>query len=475
MATTSSVSGTTGTIQFSNLSGFDSTSIISALMDEAAQPQNALKSSVAAEQNQISVLQTLNSAIAGLLTSTDGFTTGSTWTQMTATSSNNAVTVSASGGATAANIAVSVIATAKPAEIDFTSTVASPSAVIVPPNSDPSKNVLDITLPDGSTKQISTGDGKLSTIVANMNALRGSDGKPLLNASAVAIGNGQYSLLVTAANTGAGTLSISDPQGNSFFAAANSISTAGRDASITVGAGLTLTSSSNTFKNVLNGVDITLSAGAATGATSQISVSDNGASRANAIKAFVAQINDVLSSIQTATSYGTISTESGGTSVGAGALAGDPTLRDISTQLVNTIFAPGNTISLANMGLSVDRDGALTFDSDAFQAAYQADPQGVTAAFTGPDGWVKRVASVATVTSNASSGTISGMISSMKDEIAVKNDSIAQWDDRLAMKRASLEAIYTNLQTVLTNMQSQSSWLSTALSSLDSGWSQNSK
>jgi flagellar hook-associated protein 2 len=472
MATTS-VSGTSGTIQFNNISGLDTASIISAVMASEAIPQNRLKASVAAEQNQVTALQTLNSAIAALLTSTDGFTTGSTWTQMTATSSNTGVTVSASGGATAANFAVTVVNTAKAAEVDFTSTAASTGTVVVPPSSDPSKNVLDITMPDGSTQQISTGDGKLSTIVTNLNALKGTDGKPLLNANAVAVGNGKYSLMVTSANTGAGSLTITDPQGNSFFDAANTLSTAGRDAQITVGNGLTLTSSSNTFTNVTNGVNVTLGASVAVGATSQISVADNGASRANAIKAFVSQINDVLTSINKATSYGTISTESGGTSVGAGALPGDPTLRDIATQLVNTIFAPGNKISLGNMGLSVDRDGALTFDATAFQTAYQADPQGVTAAFTGSDGFIKRVAAVATNTSSASSGVISGMITSMNDEIKMKNDNIAVWDDRLAMKQASLETMYTALQTTLTQMQSQSSWLSSALSSLDSGWTQN--
>ena len=471
--TTSSVSST-ATIQFSGLaSGLDTTSIISSLMAVESQPQTILKNSVAAEQSQVSALQTLNSSIAALLTTTDGFTTGSTWTQMAATSSNAAVTVSASGTATPTSLAVTVLATAKAAEVDFTATASSLDAVVVPPTGDPTKDVLNIGLPDGSTATISTGDGKLSTIVANLNALKGSDGKQLLNASAVSVGSGQYSLMVTAANSGAGSLSITDPQGNAFFDHSTTVSTAGQNAKISIGSGLTLTSTSNTFTNVVNGVNITLAANAAAGTASQVTVADNGASRASALNAFVGQLNSILTSISSATSYGTISTESGGTSTGAGLLPGDPTLRGIATQLVNTIFAPGNKISLANMGLSVDRDGALTFDSAAFQAAYQADPQGVTAAFTGPDGFVSRVASVATTATDATTGTISTMISSMNDEISAKNDSIAQWDDRLAMKRASLETIYTNLETTLSSLQSQSSWLTSALSSLDSGWTQN--
>ena len=78
-------------ISFSGLaSGLDTSSIISQLMSVESQPQTDLKNRVATEQTQVSALQGINTALAALASSADSFTTGSTWTQLAATSSNAA-------------------------------------------------------------------------------------------------------------------------------------------------------------------------------------------------------------------------------------------------------------------------------------------------------------------------------------------------------------------------------------------------
>jgi flagellar hook-associated protein 2 len=285
--------------------------------------------------------------------------------------------------------------------------------------------------------------------------------------------------------------------------AAAGTGTAAQDAALTVD-GVAMTSATNTI-TVMSGVTLTIPSGisasdSSTAQRSTISVTDDGSSRANAVKVFVSQINSLLSTISTQTAYGKISagsTSSGsGTSVtGGGILAGNPDLRDFATQLSATIFGTatgdnGIPISLANMGLSIDQDGQLTFDTSAFQKAYASDPAGVQAAFTGPDGFISRVKSVAYNASAATNsnalgsdgkpvlgtsitGSLTAAINTMNDQINQYNDDIAAWDDRLAQKQASLQQIYTNLETSLASLQSQSSWLSNALSSLDGGWAQN--
>ena len=47
----------------------------------------------------------------------------------------------------------------------------------------------------------------------------------------------------------------------------------------------------------------------------------------------------------------------------------------------------------------------------------------------------------------------------------------AAWDDRLAAKQASLQTMYTNLSTTLAKLQSQSDWLASQISGLDSMFS----
>ncbi|HWU21194.1 MAG TPA: flagellar filament capping protein FliD [Nocardioides sp.] len=451
----------TSPISFSGLaSGLDTTGIINQLMSIEAAPQTAIKNRVATEQTQVSALQALNSTLAAISTSSDSFRTGSTWTQLTATSSYPAVSVSATSAAQQGALSLTVNSVATAARLGFSTPAALTDVVVAPPGSS-----LDVGLADGSTVAVAVGDGTLASVITALNGLKDANGKALLSASAVTAGNGQVRLLVSAAQTGAGSLSIAPTAGGTLLGGATSV--AGTDASIDLGAGITVTQSSNTFTSLLPGLTVTLGAGTAIGQQVQVDVADDGSSRANGVKQFVSQINDLISQVAIQTKYGT-------NGVGGGPLAGNQDLPGVVNALRMTIF-PTDGTTLAAYGIDLDRDGNLTFDATKFEAAYQADPSGVQAAFTGSDGWVSRVEKAADTASLPSSGTLSAAIKSMNDQIASQNDEIAAWSDRLAVKQQSLEHIYTNLETQLSKLQAQQSWLTNALSSLDAGWSQNSK
>jgi flagellar hook-associated protein 2 len=122
---------------------------------------------------------------------------------------------------------------------------------------------------------------------------------------------------------------------------------------------------------------------------------------------------------------------------------------------------------LASYGLSVERDGTLTFDQSAFTAAYTADRDAVQAAFVGPGGFASRVEKMATTASDPYIGTLTQDIVGRKAEIDRYNDQISAWDDRLALKQASLERMYSNLEAQLSKLQSQQSWLAGQIESLD--------
>jgi flagellar hook-associated protein 2 len=237
----------------------------------------------------------------------------------------------------------------------------------------------------------------------------------------------------------------------------------GTDASATLNGTIAVTSHTNTFTNLMPGIDVTLGAGSA-GQTASITVAADGASRASAMKAFIGQLNDVLEQIGTTTTYGAIT--AGKAATGAGALPGDSTLRSVADQLLGTVF-PGGTGSLATYGVSIDRNGRFTFDADAFTTAYEADPAGVQAALIGKGSFTDRVLAVADLASDPFDGSISQYIKNQKDEVDRYTDEIAAWDDRLAMKQAALQQIYTNLETQLSRLQAQQSWLSSQIESLD--------
>jgi len=298
-------------------------------------------------------------------------------------------------------------------------------------------------------------------VISSLNGLKDANGTPLLSATAVSAGNGTYRLVVNQVATGAGGLTITEAGGTPLMGGPG-ITHAGLDAMITAG-GIALTQHSNTFTALMPGVDVTISP-AAQGTTATLSVSDDGSSRANALSTFVSQINQVIDQIASTTSYGTIT--AGKAATGGGALPGDGTLRAVTDQLLNTIF-PGGGVTMATMGLDLDRDGHVTFDQSKFQAAYKADPSGVQDAFIGANGFTSRVSTIAKLQSDSNTGSLTMTIKSENTEISRYNDEISAWDDRLAMKQTALTGQFTALETQLSRLQSQSSWLTTQLNSLN--------
>jgi flagellar hook-associated protein 2 len=444
-------------ITFTGLgSGLDTASIISQLMAIEQAPQDRLKAALAKEQTKLSALQQLNTSLAALKKSADSFASGSTWTKLNATSSSSAVKVTASSSATPASLSVAIQQAATAAQNTYT-TSAKLSDVVT------SASKLSVTLSDGTSAEVDLADGKLSTVISSLNGLKDANGTPLLTATAVSTGDGAYRLVVNQVATGAGDLVVTEAGGAPLLGGPDAMSKAGTNAKITAG-GIALEQRSNTFTALMPGVDVTITA-AAENTTATLSVADDGSSRASALSTFVSQVNQVLDQIGSTTSYGTV--VAGQAAAGAGAFPGDTALRGVADQLLNSIF-PGGGATMAKMGLDVTRDGHLTFDQSKFQTAYQTDPKGVQDAFIGAGGFTSRVATIAKLQSDPTTGALSLTIKSENAEISRYNDEIAGWDDRLAMKQTALTKQYTALETLLSKLQSQSSWLTTQLKSLTS-------
>jgi len=444
-------------ITFTGLgSGLDTASIVSQLMAIEQAPQDRLKSALAKEQSQVSALQQLNTSLASLQTSADSFAKGSTWTKLNATSSSSAVKVTASSSATQASVSMTVNDVATAASNTYANAYALSDTVTTAKS-------LDVKLSDGTTTSVSLADGKLSTVISSLNALKDGSGTPLLTATAISDSTGNYHLIVSQVATGDGKLGITEAGGSDFLGGATAVTqTAGSNAEITVG-GITKNQRANTFTSLMPGVDVTVTTAAKGAGAITLAVTDDGASRANALSAFVSQVNGVIDQIASTTGYGTV--VAGQAPTGGGAFPGDTALRAVADQLLNTIF-PGAGGTMAKMGLDLNSDGHLTFDQTKFQTAYQADPKGVQDAFIGTNGFTSRISKIAKSQSDSGTGALTLTIKSENSQIDRYSDEIAAWDDRLAMKEASLTKQYSALESVLTKLQSQSSWLTTQLKSL---------
>ena len=105
MAGTQSVSGL--------VSGLDTTSIISQLMQLESQPQQALKTKQSATQSLVTALQSLNTKVSSLGDAATKAATATSWQALTASSTDTSVTATASSGGDPTSITFAVDTTAQ--------------------------------------------------------------------------------------------------------------------------------------------------------------------------------------------------------------------------------------------------------------------------------------------------------------------------------------------------------------------------
>ncbi len=260
--------------------------------------------------------------------------------------------------------------------------------------------------------------------------------------------NGQVNLVLTSAESGAANAFAVSLAGNAA-ATATTLSEAA-DARVRMGGsfgagGIELTSSSNTFDNVIDGVSLSVSKLHKDGdAALTLTVGqDQGATKAKA-KSFVDAFNALMTSFDSLTA-------SGSESSARGALAGDSSVRAIEGRLntlLRTDFA-GN--SLINFGISADRNGKLTIDSARFEAAVAKDPAGFEALFTGKDNLLDSIdKTVAAYTSSAN-----GMLKNRMDTLDLNLRRTNEQFDKLQQQYDSYYSRYLKQFTsMMQTMQS---------------------
>jgi len=187
--------------------------------------------------------------------------------------------------------------------------------------------------------------------------------------------------VLTSEKTGADQTINLSAAGNGAFegavAARQELSVA-KDAIVRLGgeAGIELTSTSNTFDNVIDGVSLTFNKTHKSGdAPLTMEVGQDQKATKEKAQTFVSAFNALMTSFDTLTA-------SGGESGTRGVLAGDASIRAIEgmlNQLVRTSFGG---VSLTEFGIAADRNGKLTIDNARFEKAVAANPEGFEKLFT---------------------------------------------------------------------------------------------
>jgi flagellar hook-associated protein 2 len=336
------------------VSGLDTSSLINQLVSIQANQQALLKTQQTKQKDAADALAKLSSALTTVGSLASSVSATSSWTGTTVTSSSSSVTAAATGTASG-TLTVDVTALAAAHALVSATAVGSTASVVA-------SGPLTLTGTDGSTSSIDVGTGTLADVAAAINAA----GKGL-TALAVQTSPGQYRLQVAASATGASSAFALD--GLDGIDGGMTVLAQGADAVVTVGSdpatAYQVASSTNTFAGLLPGVSFTVSK-LETGVSLRSKV--DGSAVAGQVSKLVDAVNAALAQIASATAYNT-STKSGG------ALVGDASARSLQQQLLTLVAGAGAP------GVSVTRDGTVTFDQTAFTTAFAADPDKVKAAF----------------------------------------------------------------------------------------------
>lgn len=434
-------------------SGLDTATIIDQLMQLEAVPQNRLKAQQTTEKSVLAALRALNTDTSLLASRAGTLAKPATWQTLKATVTGTGVTATASAAASATSFTFTIDRLAATHQLGFTNGAALTDVVVSGPS-------VTITGSDGVAHSVTTGGGTLSELVT---AINGSTSTTGVKATAVKVADGSYRLLAESSTTGAATsFTLTNADGSALLGGA--AVRAGTDAQVSLGLGITATSTTNTFADLVPGVTVTLGATATVGSTATVAVAQDTSTIKSSVSALVDQLNNLLTSIDTQSANKTATTA-------AGVLAGDSTARSLRSALLNTVFGTATTTSMSSLGIQTDRYGKLVFNAETFDKAYAADPAGVAAQFTtgattATDGWAARVAAVAKSASDPTTGTMAAAIGGRTTTIDRLSKSIADWDDRLEIRRTTLQRTYTALETALSKLQSQGNWLAGQIATL---------
>lgn len=477
------------------ITGMSTTDTINQLMQVEAAPQAALQTKISTANKVVTAYQSVNSRLSSLVSAAQALGSSDAWGAMKATSTSSAAVVSATAGASPGSLSFHVDKLASTQVLTFTGgSITSASDATGSPAV--TGTTFDVTLKDGTTKTLTPTDKSLNAVVSAINGETNLDYK----AAAVQIGPGKFTLQLTAKDsgaTGATTVTAAKaPTGLSLGGGAT-ITVTGDDAKLTVGSTnpYSITSSTNTFADVLPGVTVTAAqVQAPTDAPVTINVSADADAIASKVQALVDNANVVLNEI---TSQSKIKTGN----VSAGPLVGDSEVRSLSQEIMSAVSggaaglgSSGGTASFNEVGVSVDSKGVLTFDKQKFLDAYNADPAktekyfdsytdkaGGTAGkfepgFDTSTGLARKLESIGLIHSvgvtdptqpnKAKQGVLQSLIERNTNTISGLNDQVTEWDVRLDLRRTALQKQFSDLEVALGKMKSQSTWLAGQLAGL---------
>ena len=343
---------------------------------------------------------------------------------------------------------------------------------------------------------IGSGTNSFSTVLSATNTLEdlrdqinngpytGNDSNDSVVATIVTSDTGQH-LVLTSKETGednAITISVQDDDGNNtdtggLSRLAYDVSdtdpanhtanltevNAAQNAQITIDGTLTISSNTNEFSNVIDGVDITAKKPHDTDDDiSDISVTENNNNIKTGLNSFISSYNELLELSNTLGASG---------EDGVGVMAGDSLLRGVMSKLRDTITdsvnVGGSSLSLSQLGVTTDRYGVLSLDSDTLNEQIKSDVSLVQQFFVGSndDGFAQSFDDLVSFYTD-SDGIIQNRIDSKTNQLDDLDDQRESLTSKMESLSARLYSQYNAMDLLVASLNNTSSYVQAQLENM---------
>ncbi len=417
-------------------SGIDTSSIVDALILAERQPINLIEQRRRDTQSEEALVKQINSFLTAFREKATNLFEPGAFDAKTAVSADDSIlTASAGNEAAKGSYNVTVAALAQAHTMQST---AAPGLA--------GGDQLDLTVAGETRSYTFEAGDDLQAFADRINA----DDDAAVSASVVS----DRLVLISAESGTAGQITVGGSAAASLGMTATQTA---QDAQATVN-GVAVTGSGNVISDAIGGLDLTLTG---VGSTTLTVGLDTTAIEARA-EEFVAAYNTLAGTLRDATRYDD-------TTQVAGLLQGDQVFSGFVSRLRETVGASVASLagerydSLAQIGITSSKEGTLTLDPNAFQAALADDPSGVEAVFAAVDGLARMV-------DDASGQFVSSVIDTRLDGFTTRirrfDERIAAMEERLADKEDRLRRQFAASELAIAGLQAQQTSLLQGLSGL---------
>ncbi len=421
--------------------GIDVDATVSQILAIQQAVETPWKNQLTALQSQDTALSTIGSDLStlssALLTLTD-FTGVFAAKQGSSSNTDVLQLTSASTSATSGSHSITVTSLAQTSS-DYSSVIAN--------SSDTLSGSLTIQVGGGAAQTITVGSTS-NTLSSLMAAINGASIG--VKASIIKDSSGSRLSLVSTTSGAAGQITMSSTLQDDTTGTALSFTQGqqGKDAQLNVD-GLDVTIPSNTVSDVIPGVTFQLLA--TSSQPVQVQITNDNASIESAMNSFVTAYNKVVVDLTTQ--------EGKDSSGNAEPLYGSPTLALLQSQLSSALLggsASGTINNIGQLGLSLNRDGTLSFDSSQMEAVLDSSFDDVMGYMQNTKSFGQTMTgSLNGLSSTRTTGVIYLALQQNASQEAALNDSIANQETRIAQQKDQLTTQMNTVNEILQSLPDQ--------------------